>query len=140
MPQDRLTDIDYRRLLELRDGLRRFLKWSAAQARQAGLTSAQHQLLLVVRGHDGGPSPTVGEVARHLLIRHHSAVELVDRCENAGLVERVADLVDQRAVRVELTAKGRRHLAMLSELHLAELGRLAPRLAPIWSGLGAPPT
>ena len=70
------------RLLEFRTGLRRFLHWSEEQARAAGLTAAQHQLLLAVRGHDGGP--TIGEVAEQLLLRHHSAVELVDRAERPG--------------------------------------------------------
>ena len=54
------------------------------QARAAGLTPAQHQLLLAVRGHDG--DPTIGDVAEHLMLRHHSAVELVDRAERAGLL------------------------------------------------------
>ena len=73
-----LTDDDYRRLLELRTGLRRFVRWSEQQARNAGITPAQHQLLLAVRGHPGG-APTVSEIAAHLLLRHHSAVGLVDR-------------------------------------------------------------
>ena len=55
-----LTDEDYSRLLELRDGLRRFLHWSEQQAREAGITPAQHQLLLAVRGHPGG-RPTLSD-------------------------------------------------------------------------------
>ena len=42
----RPTDEDYQRLLELRTGLRRFLRWSEQQAEAAGVTPAQHQLLL----------------------------------------------------------------------------------------------
>ena len=79
-----LTDDDFAELLRFRDALRRFLRWSEDQARAAGLTPAQHQLLLAVRGHDG--DPTIGDVAEHLLLRHHSAVELVDRAERAGLL------------------------------------------------------
>lgn len=135
MTSDSLSDSDYRRLLEFRDGLRLFLKWSAGQAREVGLTAAQHQLLLVVRAHADAAGPTVGEIAAHLLVRHNSAVELVDRSVRSGLVERVADPIDHRVVRVSLTLSGRRHLAALSELHLAELGRLVPRLTPIWAGL-----
>ena len=81
---DELTDADYDKLLQLRDGLRRFLRWSAQQAEEAGVTPAQHQLLLVVRAHPS--SPTIGDVADHLMLRHHSAVELVDRAVAAGLV------------------------------------------------------
>jgi DNA-binding MarR family transcriptional regulator len=134
-PGDDLTDGDYRKLLDFRDGLRRFLRWSEEQARSVGLTPAQHQLLLAVRGHDGALGPTIGDVASHLLLRHHSAVELVDRAQAAGLLERVHDPQDHRAVRLHLTTDGRARLAALATQHLDELRRLEPRLRPIWSGL-----
>lgn len=136
MTADRLTDEDYRRLLELRDGLRAFLAWSGRQAGEVGLTPSQHQLLLAVRGHPDAADPTVSDIAGHLLLRHNSAVELIDRSVAAGLVEREADPVDGRVVRVRLTRSGREKLKALSELHLDELARLAPRMAPIWVGLG----
>lgn len=129
----RLDDADYRRLLGFRDGLRRFLHWSEEQAKAAGLTPAQHQLLLAVRGH-GGP-PTIGELADHLLLRHHSVVELVDRAEQAGLVRRESDRADHRIVHVRLTASGARRLATLSAAHLEELARLAPQVEPMWADL-----
>ena len=130
---ERLKDGDYRRLLELRDGLRRFLRWSEDSARAAGLTPAQHQLLLAVRG--SGSPPTIGEVADHLLLRHHSVVELVDRAEQGGLVRRRPDSDDHRVVRVELTAQGARHLAKVAVLHRDELRRLADELGPLLQGL-----
>jgi DNA-binding MarR family transcriptional regulator len=133
----RPTDADYRRLLELRDGLRRFLRWSAQQAETAGLTPAQHQLLLVVRAHADPAGPTIGDVADHLLLRHHSAVELVDRAAAAGLVRRSADPADQRTVRLSLTTLGRRRLAELSALHLEELHRMRGHLGALWKGLEA---
>ena len=92
----RLGDAEFQRLLAFRDGLRRFLKWSDDQARAVGLTAAQHQLLLAIRGHPAAEPPSIGDVARHLLLRHHSAVELVDRAVGAGLVERIGDADDQR--------------------------------------------
>ena len=121
-----LTDRDYAQLLALRDELRRFLHWSEQEARVAGLTAAQHQLLLAVRGHDG--DPTVGDVAGHLLLRHHSAVELIDRAQQAGLVQRLIDAEDHRVVRVGLTADGEARLAGLSAGHVEELARLRARL------------
>jgi DNA-binding MarR family transcriptional regulator len=133
-----LSDADYALLLELRSGLRRFLAWSEGQADAVGLTPAQHQLLLAVRGHVGDRPPTIGEVAQHLLLRHHSAVGLVDRSEAAGLVRRVADAVDHRLVRVELTERGSRALADLSAAHLQELARLAPTVGQLWVGLAEP--
>ncbi len=122
------TDDDYRRLLAFRTGLRRFLHWSEEQAAAVGLTSAQHQLLLAVRGLDGDPGPTVGEISEVLLLKHHSTVGLVDRTEALGLVRRGKDAHDGRVVRVTLTAKGRRVLEQLSARHLAELEQLAPVL------------
>ena len=61
---------DYRALLAFRTALRRFNRWSEAQAEAAGLTAAQHQLLLAVKGHDDSRGPTIGDVAEHLLLRH----------------------------------------------------------------------
>lgn len=134
MPDD-LADVDYRRLLELRDGLRRFQRWSERRAEAAGLTPTQHQLLLVVRGHDDPAGPTIADVADHLLLRHHSAVELVNRAGSAGLVRRRSDPHDLRTVRLSLTAAGARRLARLSALHLEELRRMGSRLAPLWANL-----
>jgi len=118
-----LDDGDYARLLDLRDGLRRFLRWSDDKVRASGLTPAQHQLLLAVRGH--GSLPSIGDLADHLLLRHHSVVELVDRAEEAGMVRRRVDRVDKRLVRVELTPGGERCLGSMAALHREELQRLA---------------
>ena len=130
-----IGDEQYEQLLRMRTGLRRFLRWSEEQARREGLTGAQHQLLLAVRGHPDGRGPTIGEVAEYLALKHHSAVGLVDRTEAAGLVVRRADREDHRVVRLQLTAMGRRRLASLSAAHIEELRRLAPELQAIWQGL-----
>ena len=130
-----LDDADYRRLLQFRVDLRRFLHWSEEQAEKAGLTPAQHQLLLAVRGHDGTQGPTIGDVAGYLLLRHHSAVGLVDRAVKAGLLERHEDPLDRRLVRLRLSARGAQTLEQLSELHLEEIKRLAPRIRTIAQGL-----
>src|SRR5579863_9830359 len=97
---------DYARLLDLRTALRHFERWSEQQAKAAGLTAAQHQLLLAVRGHADTRGPTIGEVADYLLLRHHSAVGLIDRADTAGLVTRIRDPDDHRVVRLRLTSKG----------------------------------
>jgi DNA-binding MarR family transcriptional regulator len=131
----KLDDGDYRKLLDLRTGLRRFLRWSEEQAATVGLTPAQHQLLLAVRGHGDSRGPTIGDVAGYLLLRHNSAVELVGRAEKAGFLERRPDETDQRAVRLHLTARGEDLLGQLSSQHLEELERLAPRMRQLWQGL-----
>lgn len=128
-------DDDYRRLLDLRTGLRQFLHWSEQQATAVGITPAQHQLLLAIRGHPRVDAPTIGEVADALLLRHHSAVGLVDRAVSAGLVDRRTDTVDHRIVRLRLTALGARRLRQLSDAHLEELRRLAPRIRSLWANL-----
>lgn len=129
-----LSDDDYRRLLKLRTRLRGFIRWSEGQARSAGLAPTQHQLLLAIRGHDDPRGPTIGEIADYLFLRHHSAVELVGRSQEAGLVERMPDPDDARAVRLRLTARGDAALAELSQVHLEELGRLAAHLQPLLRG------
>ena len=130
-----LRDADYEDLLALRTGLRRFLRWSEQQAEAAGLTPAHHQLLLAVRGHPDRRGPTVGEVADYLLLRHHSAVGLVDRAVVAKLVKRVRDSEDHRVVRLQLTAAGSKRLEALSETSLEELGRLGRTVPNAWRGL-----
>lgn len=130
-----LPDSAYARLLALRTGLRHFERWSAQQAEAAGLTPAQHQLLLAIRGHGDPDGPTVGEVADYLLLRHHSVVGLVDRAEAAGLVRRLRSEADHRVVRLQLTDEGASRLEALSALHLEELERLALDLPSAWAGL-----
>ena len=129
------SDEDYRRLLELRTGLRRFLRWSEQQAESAGVTPAQHQLLLAIRGHPDERGPTIGEAAGYLLLRHHSVVGLVDRAENAGLIVRMPDAENRSIVRLRLTEQGAAQLDILSELHLAELAHLAPTMHALWAAL-----
>jgi DNA-binding MarR family transcriptional regulator len=123
-----LTREDYQNLLAFRTSLRRFQHWSQTQAREIGLTPAQHQLLLAIKGHRAGHGPTIGDLADYLLLRPHSIVELVDRAQAAGLVERWGDDDDGRVTRVRLTADGEQRLGQLAAIHLDELQRLAPIL------------
>jgi DNA-binding MarR family transcriptional regulator len=130
-----LDDADFTRLLELRTGLRRFLRWSEQQAKAAGLTPAKHQLLLAVRGHPNPSGPTVGEVADYLFLRHHSAVGLIDRAVADGLVKRNADHGNKSVVRITLTPIATEKLDRLSEAHLDELAHLAPTMLALWRAL-----
>ncbi|MFZ0385657.1 MAG: MarR family winged helix-turn-helix transcriptional regulator [Solirubrobacteraceae bacterium] len=130
-----LPDEAYARLLALRTGLRRFLHWSEEQAAATGLTSAQHQLLLAIRGHPDPRGPTIGEVADYLLLRHHSTVGLIDRADAAGLVVRTRDQDDHRVVRLRLTTDAAERLEALSALHLQELEQLSLELPGAWAGL-----
>jgi DNA-binding MarR family transcriptional regulator len=115
---------DYEALAEFRYIIRRFLEFSQDAARATGLTPAQHQALLAIKGTPRGSAVTIGYLAEHLCIRHHSAVELANRLATAGLVVRAGDPQDHRRVVLKLTKLAERQLAGLSAVHLDELGRL----------------
>lgn len=121
----RLGQHDFEKLLQFRVTLRRFQRWSEDQARAAGLTHVQHQLLVAVKGHDGDRPPAIGDLAGYLLLRPHSTVELVDRAESAGLVTRMPDDDDGRVTRVSLTPDGDRIMQELTQAHLERLRELA---------------
>jgi len=125
------TDAQYQRLLAFRTALRRFDQWSREAAEQHGLTHTQHQLLLAIRGSDTPEGPTIGEVADALLIRHHTATELIDRAQQLDLVRRIRSTVDARRVQLQLTDQGHEVLGALTAVHLEELRRLGPMLAPL---------
>jgi DNA-binding MarR family transcriptional regulator len=118
-------DPDYERLLNFRKELRRFLHWSEDAARAVGLTPAQHQLLLAIKGHTGGP-PTIVDVAEDLMLRHHSVSELIRRAVDAGIVDRQIDQEDRRLTRLHVTASGENLLRKLTRQHVDEIRRLAP--------------
>jgi DNA-binding MarR family transcriptional regulator len=123
-----LLDEDYRRLLAFRSELRQFLRWSEQTAHDAGLTPSLHQLLLVIRGYPTAPGPTIGQVAQELQVRHHSAVELAQRAETAGLIRRERDAQDHRRVHLSLTVHGREQLEVLTREHLIRIRTLAETL------------
>jgi DNA-binding MarR family transcriptional regulator len=122
------TPADYEALAELRHQIRRFLHFSEEASRQAGLEPRQHQLMLALKGLPRGVRPRIGELAERLQIRHHSAVELVNRLETGGYVLRVPGDHDRREVLVGLTPKGEKVLRELSLHHRNELLSLGPAL------------
>ena len=128
MAAEELTSEDYAALGELRFRIRRFLHFSEEAARASGLEPQQHQMLLALRAVADPQGPTVGSLADHLLIRHHSAVGLIDRLEERGLVERARGNSDRRQVRVRLTEAGERTLGQLSAVHRSELQKTGPAL------------
>lgn len=129
----RLALADYRRLAAFRYQLRCFLDFSEQAAAGAGLTARQHQALLAIKGVPEGVTPTIGYLAAHLRIQHHSAVELVDRLQEAGLVVRQPDARDRRRVGLAATEAAELVLEALSAIHLAELARIRPVLLELLS-------
>jgi DNA-binding MarR family transcriptional regulator len=122
------TREDFENNLRFRVTLRRFLRWSEDQAGAAGLTPAQHQLLVAIKGHPGPEPPAIRDLAEYLLLQSHSTVGLVDRAEGVGVVHRQQDGKDARVVRVHLTEKGDRLVENLTSAHLAKLYNLAEAL------------
>ncbi|MEV4750545.1 MarR family winged helix-turn-helix transcriptional regulator [Streptosporangium amethystogenes subsp. fukuiense] len=130
-----LTKRDFEVLARFRFEIRRYLRFSEETARRNGLTPQQYQLMLALKGFPGREWATVRELADSLRLRHHSVVELVDRAQAQGLVERSAHPSDGRAVRVSLTPEGERVLTRLSALHRDELRRMDAILnVPVWNG------
>ena len=117
-----------RTLAEFRYELRRFLLFSECAALEAGLQPQQHQLLLQVAGAPENTAITIAYAAERLWLKHNSAVELVDRSEREGLLERTADMDDKRRSILRVTRKGRLVLGRLAGNHAKELNELAPRL------------
>jgi DNA-binding MarR family transcriptional regulator len=123
--------VDYRTLAEFRYQLRKFLAFSEVAAQKAGLTPQQHQALLAIKGFSSPEPISVGDLARFLLIRHHTAVELMDRMTKLGLLSRIVDHDDGRRVLVKLTRTGEQKLRTLSKIHFEELRRASPALTGI---------
>ncbi|MBZ9807578.1 MarR family winged helix-turn-helix transcriptional regulator [Mesorhizobium sp. BR1-1-9] len=130
-PRSAISQADYQRLSEFRYLIRRFLEFSQLQAEDAGLTTRQHQALLAIKGFPGGGPVAIGDLAERLRIRHHSAVELVNRLCEAGLIVRDQDKDDQRKVLLQLTERADACLADLSAVHLDELSRIEPMLRSV---------
>jgi DNA-binding MarR family transcriptional regulator len=119
-----LTKSEFEALASFRFGIRQYLRFSEETARAHGVTPQQYQVLLALKGFPDREWATVGELAERLQLRHHSVVELVNRAQKQGLVQRTPHPTDWRAVRVELCPDGDRILERLSTLHRDQLGRI----------------
>jgi DNA-binding MarR family transcriptional regulator len=137
-PSGKITQREYQARAEFRFQIRRFLRLSEQEARAAGLEPQQHQMLVALKGLPAGAKPTIGELAKRMLIQHHSAVELVDRLAERGMLRRSRSGPDRRLVYLTPTPKGEKVLARVSlrlrgELHSS--GRALVRaLQPLLNG------
>jgi DNA-binding MarR family transcriptional regulator len=131
-----LSDREYRALAEFRHAMRVFQRFSEEEARRAGVTPGQHQLLLAVRGFSGVRPPAAVDLADVLQLRIHSVVELIDRAEQGGLLRRESDPVDGRRQLIHLTGRGRTTLEALAAAHRDELRRFRHEMHDILLELG----
>ncbi len=118
----------YEALADFRYALRRFLAFSEQAAAVAGLTPQQYQALLAIKGAREQDTLAIGDIAERLMVRHHTAVELVDRLQRNGFVARRRDKSDARRVTVKLSAKAERTMNGLAAAHLQELKGIRPVL------------
>lgn len=117
-------------LAGFRSALRRFLAFSEEATGAAGVTAQQYQALIAIKARPRG-TMRLGALADELLLKKHGAVQLVDRMEAAGLVERRVAKADARAVNLVLTQRGERMAQSLAALHLEQLARRKKQLAEI---------
>ena len=126
--QFKLTTDDYAELAAFRRALREFMRFSEEAAAQVGLTSRHYQAMLILRACPDGRRVSINDLAQELLIKHNSAVGLVDRLAQEKLVARGSSSDDRRKVELHLTGRGRQVLATLAEMHRRELQRIGPNL------------
>jgi len=136
--QFNLATRDYARLAAFRYALRKFLRFSEEAAAEVGITGQHYQAMLILRACPDGERVTIADLARQLLIKHNSAVELVDRLVDEDLVAREASSADRRKVELYLTSRGRQLLAKLAATHRRELQRIGPILKRFFAELSRP--
>jgi DNA-binding MarR family transcriptional regulator len=124
----KLSLSEYQALAEFRYQIRRFLHFSEEVVKKSGLERGQYQLLLAIKGMPAGVRPRIRELASRMQIRHHSAVELVNRLEASGFVHRSRAQDDRREVLLALTPKGEKVLGELALHHQGELRSTGPEL------------
>jgi DNA-binding MarR family transcriptional regulator len=117
----RLTTEEYRGLAELRYRIRQLLSDGDAVTRAAGLEPQQYLMLLMIRGLPKGKEPTIRTLAERVALKHHSAVELIDRLEGHGYVRRDRDNNDRRRVMVSLLPRGEKILEEVARHRIGEL-------------------
>lgn len=119
---------DYRALAAFRHGIRSYIRFSEKYVHNAGLEPRQYQLLLALKGTPNDTRPRIADLAHQLQIQHHSAVALVNRSEEAGLVRRERSTRDRREVLLGLTPAGDEVIENLVKVHLGEVFARGPDL------------
>ena len=136
--QPPISNADFVRLAAFRHALRRFLRFSESAAARVGVTGQQYQALLSIRGGSPDGRMSINDLAAHLLIKHNSAVGLVDRLVQDDLVVREASSADRRKVQLRVTGRGHQVLSRLATVHRAELQRVGPLMERFFSELSHP--
>jgi DNA-binding MarR family transcriptional regulator len=123
-----LTEQEYLALAEFRYQLRRFLRHMEEASRGLGVNPQQYQLVLAVKGLPRTSEPTISCLAERMQLNHNSMVELVDRCEENGLLRRTRSGNDRRQVSLSITPEGEGMLRRLGAAARQELREMGPPL------------
>ncbi len=130
-----ITTAEYQALAEMRYRIRKFVREGDAVARAAGLEPQQYLLLLAIRGLPEGEEATIRTLADRLALKHHSAVELIDRLEAHAYVRRSRSRDDRRRVLVSLLPRGEKLLEQVARDRISELRSSGAALANAISAL-----
>jgi DNA-binding MarR family transcriptional regulator len=113
---------DYEALAELRYLGRKFLRFSKDLLRaEAGLNPEQYEALLAIKAFASAKGLIISQLSELLQVKHHSAVNIVDRLMERKLVTRTAGETDRRLRHVALTTKGEKLIEDLAAVHFREL-------------------
>jgi DNA-binding MarR family transcriptional regulator len=123
-----LTEAEYMALAEFRFQLRRFMRHMEEEVRQLQVNPQQYQLVLAIKGLPKGEVSSISCLAERMQLNHNSMVELVDRCEENGLVRRIRSGSDRRQVTLSITSDGDGLLKKLGSAARNELRSIGGQL------------
>jgi DNA-binding MarR family transcriptional regulator len=118
---------EYIAAARFRTALRRFMRESETTARDEGITPRQYLLLLQIGAAQGGTT-TVTDLVERLVLTQSTVTELVQRAEQAGLIERRSAPHDARVVHLSLSERGARSLRTIHSRLRGERDRLRQML------------
>src|SRR5437763_2712542 len=117
-----MSPADYEALAEFRYLLRKFLRFSKDfLIATAGLNPKQYEALLAIKAFATPVGLTISELSERLQVKHHSAVNIVDRLAERKLITREAGETDRRRRHIQLTAKGEKLIEELAAVHRKEI-------------------
>lgn len=116
-------------LVEFWSCVQHFLDVRRQAGLRAGLSSAQYEMLLAVRGFREPGEPYITAVAKQLVIRQRVAARVVKRLMGQGLLHARPSAADRRTHILQLTAKGKRLLDRLASNSMGGLEIEGPVLA-----------
>jgi DNA-binding MarR family transcriptional regulator len=102
-------------------------RWVVEALRPFSLTSAQYNVLRILRGARPGALPA-GKLAERMIHHDPDVTRLLDKLEGMGLVEKARDDRDRRVINVRITKEG---LAVLDQATRVMREALDSRLGPV---------